>query len=137
MFCATFGVEGPLGPVVLVQVHPLLLAQLAYTVVKLPGYVDVSSRDGPGDALGSKEPVDLRGGGEDTVAGPGPQHQPHVRLRQVEVAGGEVHGGVGSGVRQQALEVREERGAGNTPDVMENMKQLPAEVFYRALHCFL
>lgn len=70
---------------VLVQVHPLLLVQLAHLVVELPGNVDVSCRDRAGDALGSKEPVDLGGGGEDAVAGSGPEHQSHVRLGQVEV----------------------------------------------------
>lgn len=70
---------------VLMQVYPLLLAQLAHLVVKLPGDVDVGRGDRSGDALGSEEPVDLGGGGEDAVAGAGPEHQPHVRLGQVEV----------------------------------------------------
>lgn len=81
----TFGVEGPLWSVVLVQVDPLLLAQLAHPVVKLPGDVDVGRRDGSGDALSPEEPVDLGGGGEDAVAGAGPEHQPHVGPGQVEV----------------------------------------------------
>lgn len=84
-FHPTFGVEGPLRPVVLVQVNPLLLAQPAHLVVKLPGDVDVSLGDGSGDAFGSEEPVDLGGGGEDAVAGAGPKHQLHVRPGQVEV----------------------------------------------------
>lgn len=77
--------KGPLGSVVFVQVYPLLLAQLAHSVVKLSRDVDVGCRDRSGDALGSEEPVDLWGGGEDAVAGPGPEHQPHVRPGQVEV----------------------------------------------------
>lgn len=81
----TFSVKRPLRPVVLVQVDPLLLAQTAHLVVKLPGDVNVSSRDGPGDAFGPEEPVDLGGGGQDAVAGPGPEHQPHVSAGQVEV----------------------------------------------------
>lgn len=96
--------EGPLRPVVLVQVDPLLLAQPAHLVVKLPGDLDVRGGDGSGDALGPEEPVHLGGGGEDAVAGPGPEHQPHVRLGQVEVARRQEHGGVRPGVCQQALE---------------------------------
>ena len=102
----TFGVERPLRPVVLVQVNPVLLAQLAHLAVELPGDVDVRGGDRPGDALRPEEAVDLGGGGEDAVVGPGAEHQPHVRLRQVEVAGREEHGGVGPRVCQQALEVR-------------------------------
>lgn len=75
----------PLRPVVLVQMNPLLLAQLAHIVVKLPGDVDVSCRNGSGDAFGPEEPVDLRRGGQDAVAGSGPEHQPHVGPGQVEV----------------------------------------------------
>lgn len=85
LFHPTFGVEGPLRSVVLVQVYSLLLAQPAHLVVKLSGDVDVSLGDRSGDAFGSEEPVDLRGGGEDAVAGSGPEHQPHVRPGQVEV----------------------------------------------------
>lgn len=85
MFHPTFGVKGPLLSVVLVQANSLLLAQLAHLVVELPGDVDVSCGDRPRDALGSEEPVDLRGGGQDAVAGSGPEHQPHVRPGQVEV----------------------------------------------------
>lgn len=70
---------------VFVQVYSLLLSQPAHLVVKLSGDVDVSCRDRSGDALGSKEPVDLGGGGKDAVAGSGPEHQPHVRPGQVEV----------------------------------------------------
>lgn len=70
---------------VLVQVYSLLLAQPAHLVVKLSGDVDVSRRDRSGDALGSEEAVDFGGGGEDAVAGAGPEHQPHVRPGQVEV----------------------------------------------------
>ena len=55
----TFGVEGPLRPVVLVQVYPLLLAQRTHLVVELPGDVHVGRWDGPGHALGSEEAVDL------------------------------------------------------------------------------
>lgn len=75
----------PLWSVVLMQVHPLLLAQPAHLVVKLSGNVNVSCRDRAGEALGSKEPVDLGGGCKDAVAGSGPEHQPHVRPGQVEV----------------------------------------------------
>lgn len=103
----TFGVEGPVGAVVLVQVHAVLLAQLAHLLVELAGDVDVGGRDGAGHALGPEEAVDLRRGGEDAVVGAGVQHQPHVGLRQVEVARGEEEGGVGPGVRQQALWVDE------------------------------
>ena len=81
-----FGVKRPLWPVVLVQVNSLLLAQPAHLVVKLPGDVDVSCRDRSGDAFGPEKPVDLGGGGEDPVAGSGPQHQPHVCPGQVKVA---------------------------------------------------
>ena len=77
--------EGPLLSVVLVQVNPLLLTQPAHLVVELSGDVDVSGGDGPGDPFGSEEPVDLRGSGEDAVAGSGTEHQPHVRPGQVEV----------------------------------------------------
>lgn len=103
----TFGVEGPVGAVVLVQVHAVLLAQLAHLLVELAGDVDVGGWDGAGHALGPEEAVDLRRGGEDAVVGAGArvQHQPHVGLRQVEVARGEEEGGVGPGVRQQALRV--------------------------------
>lgn len=103
-FQPTFGVEGPLWSVVLVQMDPLLLAQPAHLVVKLPGDVDVSGGDGTGDALGAEEPIDLGGGGEDAVAGSGAEHQPHVGLGQVEVTRREKHGGVRPGVRQQALQ---------------------------------
>lgn len=67
------------------QVHPLLLAQLAHLVVKLPGNVNVSCGDRSGDALGPEESVDLWGGGEDAVAGSDPENQLHVRPGQVEV----------------------------------------------------
>lgn len=100
----TFSMEGPLWPVVLVQVYPPLLAQLAHLLVKLPGDVGVRCGDRSSDALGPKEPVDLGGGGEDAVVGSSPEHQAHVRTRQVEVTRCEKHGGVRPGVRQQALE---------------------------------
>lgn len=90
---------------VLVQVYPLLLAQSGHLVVELSGDVDVSRWDRSGDALGPKEAVDLGGGGEDAVAGSGPEHQPHVRPGQVEVTWGEEHGGVRPRVREQALRV--------------------------------
>lgn len=67
------------------QVDPLLLAQLAHPVVKLPGDVSVSCRDRPGNPFSPEEPVDLRGGGQDAVAGCGPEHQAHVGAGQVEV----------------------------------------------------
>lgn len=86
------------------QVNPLLLAQPAHLVVKLSGDVRVRCGDRPGDALGSEEPVDLGGGGEDAVAGAGPEHQPHVRPRQVEVARRQEDAGVRTGFTQQALE---------------------------------
>lgn len=86
VFHPTFGMEGPLRSVVLVQVYAVLLAQPAHLVVELSGYVDVSCRDRPGDAFGSEEPVDLRGGGEDAVAGAGTEHLTHVRPGQVEVS---------------------------------------------------
>lgn len=85
MLLPTFGVERPLWSVVLVQVYPFLLAQLAHLVVKLFGDMDVRRRDGPGDALGPEEPVDLGGGGEDAVAGSGSEHKAHVCPGQVEV----------------------------------------------------
>lgn len=95
--------ERPLRPVVLVQVHSVLLAQAAHLLVELPGDVDVSGRDRPGNAFGAKEPVDLWGGGEDAVVGSGTEHLTHVRLGQVEVARRQKHGRVWAGVGQQAL----------------------------------
>lgn len=77
--------EGPLWSVVLEQVDPPLLAQLAHLVVELSGDVDVRSGNRSGDAFGTKEPVDFGRGGEDVVAGSSPEHQPHVGLGQVEV----------------------------------------------------
>lgn len=84
----TFGVEGPLGSVVLVQVDPLLLAQPADLLVELPGDVDISSGDRPGDALGPEEPVDLGRRREDAVVRPGGEHELHVGPGQVEVTRG-------------------------------------------------
>lgn len=81
----TFGVEGPLRSVVLVQVDPLLLPLPAHLAVKLPGDEGVGGGDGTGDALGPEEAVDLGRGGEDAVDGAGPEHHSHVRPRQVEV----------------------------------------------------
>lgn len=104
MLCAlvspTFGVEGPLWSAVLVQVHSLMLTQLAHLLVKLPGDVCVRRRDGAGHALGPEEPVDLWGGGEDAVVGPSAEHQPHVRAGQIEVARRQKHGRVRGGAHQ-------------------------------------
>lgn len=93
--------EGPVGTVVLVQVHAVLLAQLAHLPVELVGDVGVGSWDGTGHALGTEETVDLWRGGEDVVGGAcaGVQHQPHIGLRQVEVARGEKEGGVRPSIR--------------------------------------
>lgn len=99
--------EAPLGPLVLLQVDPLLLAQLAHLIVELPGDVGVGGRDCPGNALGSKEAVDLGGGCEDVVGGASAQDQLHVGLRQVEVARRQEDGGVRPSVGQQALWVEE------------------------------
>lgn len=70
---------------VLVEVHSVLLAQLTHFVVELSGDVNVRCGNGTGDAFGPEEAVDLRGGGEDAVAGAGPEDHPHVRPGQVEV----------------------------------------------------
>lgn len=106
----TFGVEGPVGSVVVVQVDPLLLAQPAHLLVELPGDVGVSGGDCPGDALGSEEAVDLWRRCEDAVVGSGAEDEPHVGLGQVEVARGEEDAGVRPRVRQQALRSEESGG---------------------------
>lgn len=97
------------------QVYPLLLAPLAHPFVKLPGDVSVRCRDCSSDALGPKEPVDLGGGGEDTVTGSSLEHQPHVRPGQIEVTRCEKHSRLGSGIGQQTLEGRREKGSEEKP----------------------
>lgn len=103
-FCQlTFGVEGPVRPVVLQQANALLLAQPADLRVELPGDVDVRRRDRPRHALGAEEPVDLGGRREDAEVGGGAQDEAHVGLGQVEVARRQEHGGVRAGGGEQAL----------------------------------
>lgn len=99
-----------MGSVVLVQVDPVLLAQPADLLIELPGDVDISSGDRPGDALGAEEPVDLGRRHEDAVVCSGAENKLHVGPGQVEVTRGQKEGGVWPGVRQQALRGGGERG---------------------------
>lgn len=81
----TLSVEGPLWPVVLMQVYPLLLAQLADFTVELSGNVDIRCWDRPSDTFRPKEAIDLWGGGEDPIVCSGAQDQPHIRPCQVKI----------------------------------------------------